>query len=174
MTGEIMPVQIFKGIVYYQRLRHMVSDKMQVRAVGPVDPVTKQPIKGRSRHGGIRFGEMERDSLLAHGTSFLLNDRLFKCSDYHVGHVCPECGSLVSAVPSKLKTEGTLSKRGLRLLAWECAPCSRETGRTVTCRRVPIPYVFRYLVCEMAAMNINLRLKLHDPNGPPLGSSAKN
>ena len=69
-----MRMEIFVGIVYYQRLRHMVSDKSQVRGTGPVHPLTQQPVKGRKRHGGIRLGEMERDSLLAHGTSFLLHD----------------------------------------------------------------------------------------------------
>ena len=75
------------GIVYYQRLRHMVSDKSQVRGTGPVHPLTQQPVKGRKRHGGIRLGEMERDSLLAHGISFLLHDRLVICSDSHPARV---------------------------------------------------------------------------------------
>ena len=60
----------------------MVNDKFQVRTTGPVHNLTMQPVKGRKRHGGIRLGEMERDSLLAHGTSFLLQDRLMNCSDY--------------------------------------------------------------------------------------------
>ncbi|EDO28625.1 predicted protein, partial [Nematostella vectensis] len=67
---------IFMGVVYYQRLRHMVADKFQVRTTGPIDALTHQPVQGRKRQGGIRFGEMERDALLAHGTSFLLQDRL--------------------------------------------------------------------------------------------------
>ena len=69
------------GVVYYQRLRHVVSDKFQVQTTGPIDVLTHQPIKGHKRAGGIRFGEMERDSLLAHGSSFLLQDRLLNCSD---------------------------------------------------------------------------------------------
>jgi len=165
MTGEAMPVQIFQGVIYYQRLRHMVSDKVQVRAVGKVDPLTKQPIKGRSRHGGIRFGEMERDSLLAHGTVFLLHDRLFRCSDYHIGNVCPECGCLVSGIPSAgtEKAQNMASTTtGLRLLPFVCVPCSRAKNQRIICHRIPIPYVFRYLVCEMAAMNINLRLQIKE------------
>lgn len=81
VDGRELVADIFIGIVYYIRLRHMVGDKYQVRSTGPIDPMTHQPIKGRKRGGGIRLGEMERDSLLAHGTSFLLQDRLFNNSD---------------------------------------------------------------------------------------------
>ncbi|KJZ73028.1 DNA-directed RNA polymerase I subunit RPA2 [Hirsutella minnesotensis 3608] len=82
ITGEELGADIYIGVVYYQRLRHMVNDKYQVRTTGPVVPTTGQPIKGRKRGGGIRVGEMERDALLAHGTAFLLQDRLLNCSDY--------------------------------------------------------------------------------------------
>lgn len=94
--GDQMKVDIFLGVVYYQRLRHMVSDKSQARATGPYDVLTHQPVKGRKKQGGIRFGEMERDSLLAHGAAFCLNDRLMKCSDYSEGYVCRKCGSILS------------------------------------------------------------------------------
>jgi DNA-directed RNA polymerase I subunit RPA2 len=96
ITGEEFSADIYLGVVYYQRLRHMVNDKFQVRTTGPVDPLTRQPVKGRKRAGGIRFGEMERDALIAHGTSFLLQDRLMNCSDYSTAWVCRKCGSLVS------------------------------------------------------------------------------
>ncbi|KAF8528844.1 hypothetical protein BU17DRAFT_37683 [Hysterangium stoloniferum] len=96
ITGEEFAADIYLGVVYYQRLRHMVLDKFQVRTTGPVDPVTRQPVKGRKRAGGIRFGEMERDALIAHGTSFLLQDRLMNCSDYSTTWVCRTCGSLIS------------------------------------------------------------------------------
>lgn len=96
VTGEEMRADIFVSVCAYQRLRHMVNDKFQVRTTGPVDPLTRQPVKGRKRAGGIRFGEMERDALIAHGTSFLLQDRLMNCSDYSTAWVCRTCGSLIS------------------------------------------------------------------------------
>ncbi|KAF8638614.1 hypothetical protein AX17_002155 [Amanita inopinata Kibby_2008] len=96
ITGQEFAADIYLGVVYYQRLRHMVLDKFQVRTTGPVDPLTRQPVKGRKRAGGIRFGEMERDALIAHGTSFLLQDRLMNCSDYSTAWVCRTCGSLIS------------------------------------------------------------------------------
>ncbi|KAL9940259.1 hypothetical protein V8E36_000964 [Tilletia maclaganii] len=96
ITGEEFAADIYLGVVYYQRLRHMVNDKFQVRTTGPVHQLTRQPIKGRKRAGGIRFGEMERDALIAHGTSFLLQDRLMNCSDYSTAWICRTCGSLIS------------------------------------------------------------------------------
>lgn len=69
---------------------------IQVRSMGPINNLTHQPIKGRKQGGGIRFGEMERDSLLAHGAAYLLHDRLHTCSDYHVMDVCTQCGSILA------------------------------------------------------------------------------
>merc|ERR1711865_1117141 len=100
VSGEEMQASIFIGLVYYQRLRHMVSDKEQVRATGPVNALTHQPIKGRKVGGGIRFGEMERDALLAHGCAYLLHDRLMRCSDYDLSYVCSNCGDLLAPITS--------------------------------------------------------------------------
>ncbi|KHJ76952.1 DNA-directed RNA polymerase, beta subunit [Oesophagostomum dentatum] len=114
VDGRQMEVQIFFGIVYYQRLRHMIADKFQVcpvntaaiddsltvRATGPIDPITHQPVKGRKKGGGIRFGEMERDAIIAHGTAFVLQDRLLNCSDRDVAYACRRCGSLLSVLMS--------------------------------------------------------------------------
>eukprot|EP00929_Paragymnodinium_shiwhaense_P060445 TRINITY_DN30186_c0_g4_i1.p1 TRINITY_DN30186_c0_g4~~TRINITY_DN30186_c0_g4_i1.p1 ORF type:complete len:1347 (+),score=305.88 TRINITY_DN30186_c0_g4_i1:70-4110(+) len=147
--GCEIETEIFLGVVYYQRLRHMVAEKAQVRARGPIDRITMQPLKGRKRHGGIRFGEMERDSLLAHGASYLLHDRLCRSSDYDIGFVCPMCGSIITPKAGRLPGD-----------PWECAPCTEKTGQPVRCQPAPIPWVFRYLVCEMAAMNVKMQVKM--------------
>ncbi|CBZ50178.1 DNA-directed RNA polymerase,related [Neospora caninum Liverpool] len=94
--GVPLTAHIFTGLIYYQRLRHMVTDKHQVRATGPVDALTHQPVKGRKRHGGVRFGEMERDALISHGAAALLQDRLLHCSDAHKTFCCPSCGSILT------------------------------------------------------------------------------
>ncbi len=81
----------------------MVSDKSQVRSTGPVTAITRQPVKGRKKHGGIRLGEMERDALLSHGVAFCLQDRLMNCSDSHVAFVCSQCGNLLSIFAQSIK-----------------------------------------------------------------------
>jgi DNA-directed RNA polymerase I subunit RPA2 len=107
-------------------------------------------IKGRKVHGGIRFGEMERDSLLGHGTSFLLHDRLMNCSDYHTGFVCTQCGSVLSPSPAPALGGGM---RG-RSAPVVCRNC--DTPKHVA--TIAIPYVFMYLANELAAMNIKVTL----------------
>jgi DNA-directed RNA polymerase I subunit RPA2 len=143
-SGLLMHVEIFLGVVYYQRLRHMVSDKSQVRGTGPVHQLTQQPVKGRKRHGGIRLGEMERDALLAHGASFLLHDRLVISSDIHTMYVCanPRCGSVL------LRFTPTSARHQV------CFKCSGTE-----CKRLAVPYVYRYLNNELAGMNILLVLQ---------------
>ena len=161
VTGEECRADVFIGVVYYQRLRHMVSDKAQVRATGPVNRITRQPIKGRKVHGGIRFGEMERDSLLGHGTAFLLHDRLMNSSDYSTGTVCMRCNSLLSTLPvraggalsetSALASGGGSSRARVDVVCRFC-----QSGDQ--CTTIAIPYVFFYLANELAAMGIRLNL----------------
>ncbi|KAJ1940104.1 DNA-directed RNA polymerase I subunit rpa2, partial [Linderina pennispora] len=122
VTGQEMRADIYIGVVYYQRLRHMVSDKYQVRTTGPINPLTQQPIKGRKRGGGIRLGEMERDALIAHGAAYFLQDRLLNCSDYSLAYVCKCCGSMLApvAVPASSHTvDLTKGKAGRALSAAE-------------------------------------------------------
>ncbi|TEB30121.1 DNA-directed RNA polymerase I polypeptide 2 [Coprinellus micaceus] len=188
ITGQEFAADIYFGVVYYQRLRHMVLDKFQVRTTGPVDPVTRQPVKGRKRAGGIRFGEMERDALIAHGTSFLLQDRLMNCSDYSTAWVCRTCGSLislgyedvslgemVSGRSQSLKPTGPGGEycRICRAAAEEQEERERQalaTGQHLQSPQadasskggdldvVAIPYVFRYLCAELASMGIAVSL----------------
>jgi DNA-directed RNA polymerase I subunit RPA2 len=145
ITGETFRADIYIGVVYYQRLRHMVSDKFQVRTTGPVHALTHQPVKGRKRAGGIRLGEMERDSILAHGAAFLLQDRLMNCSDYSKAHVCFSCGSMLSPVATVVV--------GGEAKEVTCRNCEIPKVNTVA-----IPFVLRYLAAELMAMNIDLKM----------------
>ncbi|CAG2054313.1 unnamed protein product [Timema podura] len=148
IQGCEMEAAIFFGVVHYQRLRHMVSDKWQVRSTGPIDVLTHQPVKGRRRGGGVRFGEMERDALLAHGAAFLLQDRLFHCSDKSTALICRSCGNLLS--PLQLPSKQDKTQPGLCV----CRLCE-DKGEVV---EIEIPYIFRYLVAQFASVNIKLQL----------------
>ncbi|KAL7877999.1 hypothetical protein SRHO_G00046420 [Serrasalmus rhombeus] len=150
LSGLELEADIFIGVVYYQRLRHMVSDKFQVRTTGARDKVTNQPVGGRNVQGGIRFGEMERDALLAHGTSFLLHDRLFNCSDRSVAQVCMNCGSLLSPLLEKPPPHWSATRHRKTI----CLLCKKSDS----IETVSVPYVFRYFVAELAAMNIKIKL----------------
>jgi DNA-directed RNA polymerase I subunit RPA2 len=163
-TGEPFKVDIFVGVIHYQRLRHMVSDKFQVRGTGKVHPLYKQPIQGRKRGGAIRFGEMERDGLLAHGASFMLRDRLAMASDMYVMKVCQTCGSLISPTMTPGSADSAFIPR--------CLTCDAESVKS-DIHSVAIPYSFKYLLCELAAMNIRTVLGLRTTedvglNGPVL------
>ena len=152
ITGEEMEAEIYIGIVYYQRLRHMVSDKFQVRSTGPINAQTKQPIKGRKVGGGIRFGEMERDALIAHGCSYLTYDRLHLSSDYFVGDVCCKCGQLITTTrkPIVSTSMGGHGGGGDGKEMYSCLLC----GEGSDIKKLALPYVFKFLVTELASVNI--------------------
>lgn len=173
VTGEELRVDIYVGLVFYQRLRHMVNDKFQVRSTGAVNRTTMQPVKGRKKGGGIRVGEMERDAFLGHGTAFLLQDRLLNCSDYTRTYVCRSCGSL-------LGTQVSVPRVGAAAVV-RCRRCAhRVTGRPAegstepvwedgqgnrlqgggNVAEVAIPFVLKYLDSELAAMGVHLKFGL--------------
>ena len=178
VTGEEFGADIYMGVVYYQRLRHMVNDKFQVRTTGPVNPQTGQPIKGRSRGGGIRVGEMEKDALIAHGTAFLLQDRLLNCSDYTKAWICRSCGSFLSTTPSVRHFGGPGGRGKHGTSAVRCFACSeRAEAHTPKCNVwedgdgnrwvggeqttvVAIPGVLRCLDLELAGMGVRMRFKV--------------
>ncbi|KAF1985390.1 beta and beta-prime subunits of DNA dependent RNA-polymerase [Aulographum hederae CBS 113979] len=174
ITGQELSADIYIGVVYYQRLRHMVNDKYQVRTTGPNNRQTGQPIKGRKKGGGIRVGEMERDALLAHGTAFLLQDRLMNCSDYCKAWVCKSCGSFLSTQPimggygAKGRAMGPVRCRRCakrmegwesKAMVWEDGEGGRWTGGEQVAL-VAIPGVLRFLDVELAAMGIRMKFKV--------------
>lgn len=140
-TGKKLMAQIFFGPTYYQRLRHMVDDKIHARARGPVQVLTRQPVEGRSRDGGLRFGEMERDCMIAHGTAGFLKERLMEASDAFRVHVCGVCG-LMSVIANLKKNQ------------FECRSCKNKTN----IYQVHIPYAAKLLFQELMSMNISPRL----------------
>ncbi|KAJ9629845.1 DNA-dependent RNA polymerase II [Taxawa tesnikishii (nom. ined.)] len=140
-TGKKQVAQVFLGPTYYQRLRHMVDDKIHARARGPTQILTRQPVEGRARDGGLRFGEMERDCMIAHGASAFLKERLLDVSDAFRVHICEICG-LMTPIASLKKNQ------------FECRPCKNKTEIA----QIILPYAAKLLFQELAAMNVATRL----------------
>ena len=136
ITGDQIKTQIYMGPTYYQRLKHMSGDKIHSRASGPIVTMTRQPAEGRSSHGGLRFGEMERDCMIAHGASNFLKERMMDVSDkYHV-FICQECNLTAVANP---KTN-----------TYECKNCNNYKHF----KKVFIPYSCKLLSQELQCINI--------------------
>lgn len=138
ITGEPLEAYVYFGPIYYQKLKHMVMDKMHARARGPRATLTRQPTEGRSREGGLRLGEMERDCLIGYGATQLLLERLMISSDKFEINACQTCG--------------LLGYRG-----W-CAYCKSSKNVAL----LTVPYAAKLLFQELMAMNVVPRLILDD------------
>jgi len=139
-TGQRMECQIFLGPTYYQRLKHMVEDKIHARGRGPMQNLVRQPTEGRAKDGGLRFGEMERDCIISHGAARFLKERLFEVSDKYEAHICQRCGTFCVAVLSESR--------------YECSICENQDH---ICK-VQMPYACKLLIQELMAMHLSPRL----------------
>ena len=143
-TGRAFPAEVFVGVVYYQKLHHMVADKIHARARGQVQMLTKQPTEGRARGGGLRFGEMERDCLIAYGASMILKDRLLEESDKTEIYVCERCG--------------LVAYHDMKQRKYVCRVC----GDKARVSSISIAYAFKLLLQEMMSLNIAPRLLIKE------------
>ena len=140
LTGEQITSSIFIGPTFYQRLKHMVNDKQHSRSIGPMVNLTRQPAEGRSRDGGLRYGEMEKDAMVAHGASRFNKGRLYDASDAFTVNICKKCG-LIAAYNNE---------KHIHI----CKTCDNKTDFS----RVDLPYSCKLLFQELVTMNISPRI----------------
>ena len=142
LTGEQHECSVFMGPVFYQRLKHMVNDKSHSRSIGPMVILTRQPAEGRSRDGGLRFGEMEKDAMVSHGAARFTRGRMYDVSDKYSVHVCKKCGMVASYNDS--------------MNIHHCRTCDNRADFAY----VEIPYACKLLFQELITMNIAPRLMI--------------
>ena len=139
-TGEQIKTEIFIGPTYYQRLKHMVADKIHSRGSnGPIVMLTRQCSEGRARGGGLRLGEMERDCFIGHGTASFLKEKMLDCADNYRVFICKECGMIANVNPDKN--------------IYKCNYCKNATNIV----QIRIPYAFKLLTQELYTMNVVMR-----------------
>ena len=150
LTGEQLETSIYIGPVFYQRLKHMVNDKQHSRSIGPMVNLTRQPAEGRSRDGGFRIGEMERDVMIAHGMSRFCRERLYDVSDKYSVHVCKKCGMVASFNDGNKNRMYANTDFTIHL----CKTCDNKTEFA----RVEIPYAYKLMSQELQTINVVPRI----------------
>ena len=150
LTGEQLETNIYIGPVFYQRLKHMVNDKQHSRSIGPMVNLTRQPAEGRSRDGGFRIGEMERDVMLAHGMTRFCRERLYDVSDKYSVHVCKKCGMVASFNDGNKNRMYANADFTIHL----CKTCDNKTDFA----RVEIPYAYKLMSQELQTINVVPRI----------------
>ena len=139
-TGEQIKTEIFIGPTYYQRLKHMVTDKIHSRGSnGPIVMLTRQCSEGRARGGGLRLGEMERDCFIGHGSSLFLKEKMLDCADNYRVFICKECGMIATV--------------NIEKNIYKCHYCKNSNDIV----QVRIPYAFKLLTQELQTMNVVMR-----------------
>jgi hypothetical protein len=146
-TGKQIETEIFIGPTYYFRLKHMVAEKINSRGTGKVTGLTRQPTEGRRNGGGLRIGEMERDTLLSHGISMFLQESMMERSDKYAWAACKNCGTLVA-----LNIASNIN---------ECKNCNNDDISIVR-----TPYAFKLLIQEFEAMGVQLRINTEEIDIP--------
>ena len=160
MTGEQIQANIYMGPTYYMRLKHMVKDKINYRARGPNQQLTRQPVQGRANDGGLRVGEMERDAICAHGLAYFLNESFLVRGDEYYMAICNKTGAIAiyneeknlfispyadGPIKFNTNTDGSMNIKNLT-----------RFGRSFSLLR--IPYSFKLLIQELQVMNINMKI----------------
>lgn len=151
MTGKRLESMIFIGPTYYQRLKHMVSDKIHSRSTGAVTILTRQAPEGRSRDGGLRFGEMERDCVIAHGLSQFLKERMLETADQYYTMICDICGFFAQRIKNKNSLPYVTSRD-----TYMCPNCKNKTDISKIC----IPHACKIFFQELMAMNIAIKIRV--------------